>query len=129
MCWFLTQRTFTFSKSTIEILEELWNMFKVNKKNTRTTKVAIMTGFCMTATLLVLVFLLLTLKIFPFSSVSIVDFGKVNVSLEVKRQNSYSNYVTWCFATFNLLRKQIINIDVSATQFLYLNELSYWELR
>ena len=70
-------------------------MFKVNKKNTRTTKVVIMTGFYMTATLLVLVFLLLTLNIFhPFSSVSIVDFGKVNVSLEVKRQNSYSNYVT-----------------------------------
>ena len=29
--------TFTCSKSTIEILENGWNMFKVNNKNVRTT--------------------------------------------------------------------------------------------
>ena len=33
----LTQPTFTYSKLTIETLEEGMNMFKVNNKDTRTT--------------------------------------------------------------------------------------------
>ena len=32
-----TQLTFTFSKSTIETLKKMWNMFKVNNKNAKMT--------------------------------------------------------------------------------------------
>ena len=49
----------TCSKSTIEILKKVWNMFKVYNKNSRTTSVWWFTTFC---------------------SVSIVDFEQVNVS-------------------------------------------------
>ena len=34
---YCTQLTFTCPMTTIETLEKLWNMFKVNDKNTRTT--------------------------------------------------------------------------------------------
>ena len=33
----VTQVTFTYSKSTIETQKKVWNMFKVNNKNTRMT--------------------------------------------------------------------------------------------
>ena len=50
---------------------KMWNMLKVNNKDTRTASI--------TST-----FLLLTLTYFrPFSSVSIVDFEQVNVSWDV----------------------------------------------
>ena len=37
----LTQLSFTCSKLTIETVEQVWNMFKVNHKDTRTTFVVI----------------------------------------------------------------------------------------
>ena len=33
----ITRQSFTYSKTTVEILEKLGNMFKVNRKETRTT--------------------------------------------------------------------------------------------
>ena len=50
----LTQLIFTCSKSTIETLKKMWNMFKVDNKITRTTSWCISHFF--------LVFLLLTLN-------------------------------------------------------------------
>ena len=37
MHYVLTRLTFTCSKSTTKTLEKVWNIFKVNSKNTRTT--------------------------------------------------------------------------------------------
>ena len=59
-CKLLAQQKLTCSKATIETLEKVWNMFKVNNKDTRTTSMT------------------------SFSSVSIVKFEQVNVCWEIK---------------------------------------------
>ena len=64
-----TQLTFICSKSTIQTIKKMWNIFKVNNKNTRAT----------TMNDVVLMFSLKTYFI-PFSIVSIVVFKQVSVS-------------------------------------------------
>ena len=56
-----TQPAFTCSKLTIETLEQVWNMFKVNNKDTRTMPGVFIVNFEHISHL-VLVFLLLTLN-------------------------------------------------------------------
>ena len=53
----ITQPAFTCSKLTIETLQQLWNMFKVKNKDTRTTPFA------------------------PCSSIPIVNFEQVNAGV------------------------------------------------
>ena len=64
------QQTFTCSKSTIKTLKKVWNMFKVNNKNTRTMS---LTSFWW-------IYCYLWTYFITFSSASIVDFEQVNVS-------------------------------------------------
>ena len=65
----ITRQTFTYSKATVEILEELGNMFKVNRKDTRTTS---LTSFgCL--------YCQIWKYFIHFSSAYIVDFEQVNV--------------------------------------------------
>ena len=63
-----TQVRFTCSKTIIETLaKKVWNMFKVNNKNTRTTSLASFWRF----------YCLLWTYFTPFTSVSINDFEQV----------------------------------------------------
>ena len=62
--YFVNQAKFTCSKSTIETLEKVGNMFKVKNKNITTST----TSFDHLDHLII------------FSNVSIVDFKQVNVS-------------------------------------------------
>ena len=61
------QQTFNYSKSTMEALKKVWNMVKVNNKNSRTTPDV------------VAVSLLLTLNILHTFSMVSIDFEQVNV--------------------------------------------------
>ena len=58
--------TFTCSKLTVETIEKVWIMFKVNNKNIRTIS-----------------------YFTPFSSVSIVDFEQVNARWEVTEWDNF----------------------------------------
>ena len=64
-----TQQTFNCSKSTMETLKKVWNMIKVNNKNSRTTPDV------------VAVSLLLTLNILQTFSMISIDFEQVNVCI------------------------------------------------
>ena len=64
------QSTFTCLKLTIETQEKVWNMYKVNNKNTRTISIGLFS--CL--------FFWLRKYFKPFASVSIVDFEQLNFS-------------------------------------------------
>ena len=94
----IAQPTFTCSKSTIETLKKMWNNFKVNSKNTRTT--SFYTPWKHQKTRTFMMFLggtewrrsdvfIVNFYFIPFPSISIVDLEQVNVSWE----GSHLNYV------------------------------------
>ena len=64
-----TQQTFNCSKSTMGTIKQVWNMVKVNNKNSRTTPDV------------VAVSLLLTLNILQTFSMISIDFEQVNVCI------------------------------------------------
>ena len=81
-------------KSTIETLRKVWNMFKGNNKNIRTT--SMMSFWCF--------YWKLWTYFTPFSSVSIVEFEQVNVNWEVSyndRNTIHPKY--WNIITINWL--------------------------
>ena len=70
-----TQETFNCSKSTMETLKKVWNMVKVNNKNSRTIMPDVVVVYFT-----------------PFFMVSIIDFEQVNVCVVLKNNIIYLGF-------------------------------------
>ena len=84
------QSAFTSSKLTIETLEKVWNMFKVNIKDTRTTPGVVL-------------ILILNISFTPCSTVSIANFEHVNANWDKSTANETKRQLTRCRVAFRTL--------------------------